>query len=124
MHMSHRCIGMVHPDSLSIGDNGAFPCIPMKIGVKFEHCGPPLNQHCKSTGGQVPPDDHTKLICTAALWVYPLAAHRSSFVCARKLAQKHTSLPTGGPPQVPNYTSCSRACLEEMAKLCRRVWHR
>jgi hypothetical protein len=26
------------------------------------------------------------LICTAALWVYPLAAHRSFFVCARKLA--------------------------------------
>jgi hypothetical protein len=27
------------------------------------------------------------VICTVALWVYPLAAHRSFFVCARKLAQ-------------------------------------
>jgi hypothetical protein len=51
------------------------------------------NQHCNSSDGLVPPDDHTKLICTAALWVNPLAATRSFFVCARKLAQKHTSLP-------------------------------
>jgi hypothetical protein len=36
---SHRCIGMVYPDTLFIGDNGAFLCIPIKIGVKFEHCG-------------------------------------------------------------------------------------
>jgi hypothetical protein len=56
----------------------------------FKKC---RNQHCNSTDGQVPPDDHTKLICTAALWVYPLAAHRSFFVCTRKLAQKYTSLP-------------------------------
>jgi hypothetical protein len=41
--MSHRCkvhigtIGMVYPGNLFIGDNGAFLCIPMKIGVKFEH---------------------------------------------------------------------------------------
>jgi hypothetical protein len=41
----------------------------------------------------VPPDDHTKLICTAALWINPLVALRSFFVCARKLAQKHTSIP-------------------------------
>ena len=27
-----------------------------------------------------------QLMCTAALWVYPLAAHRSVSVCARKLA--------------------------------------
>ena len=38
-------------------------------------------------------DGHTKLMCTAALWVNPLAAHRSSFVCAINRAQKHTSLP-------------------------------
>jgi hypothetical protein len=50
------------------------------------------NQHCNSSGGQVPPDDHTKLICTVASWVYPLAANRSFFVCARKLAQKYTAL--------------------------------
>ena len=88
MHMSHRCIGMVHPDSLSIGDNGAFPCIPMKIGVKFEHCGPPLNQHCKSTGGQVRAGDHTKLICTAALWVHPLAVcFYAGFVAQTKTEQ-------------------------------------
>jgi hypothetical protein len=31
----------------------------------------------------------------AALWVYPLAAHRSYFVCARKLAYNHTSFPAG-----------------------------
>jgi hypothetical protein len=29
---------MVYPGTLFIGDNGAFLCIPMKIGVKFEHC--------------------------------------------------------------------------------------
>jgi hypothetical protein len=29
---------MVCPGTLFIGDNGAFLCIPMKIGVKFEHC--------------------------------------------------------------------------------------
>jgi hypothetical protein len=29
----------------------------------------------------------------AALWINPLVALRSFFVCARKLAQKHTSLP-------------------------------
>jgi hypothetical protein len=45
--------------------------------------------------GIVPPDDHTKLICTAALWINPLVALRSFFVCARKLAQKYTSLPGG-----------------------------
>jgi hypothetical protein len=44
----------------------------------------------------VPRDDHTKLICTAALWINPLVAPRSFFVCARKLAQKHTSIPAGG----------------------------
>jgi hypothetical protein len=33
-----RTIETVHPGDLSIGDNGAFLCIPMKIGVKFEHC--------------------------------------------------------------------------------------
>jgi hypothetical protein len=26
----------------SIGDSGAFLCIPMKIGVKSEHCRPPF----------------------------------------------------------------------------------
>jgi hypothetical protein len=30
-------IGVVHPGTLFIGDSGAFLCIPMKIGVKFEH---------------------------------------------------------------------------------------
>jgi hypothetical protein len=29
---------MVHPGTLFIGDSGAFLCIPMKIGVKSEHC--------------------------------------------------------------------------------------
>jgi hypothetical protein len=33
-------------------------------------------------------------ICTAAVWINPLVAPRSFFVCARKLAQKHTSIPT------------------------------
>jgi hypothetical protein len=28
---------MVYTGTLFIGDNGAFLCIPMKIGVKFEH---------------------------------------------------------------------------------------
>jgi hypothetical protein len=42
---------------------------------------------------RVPPDDLTELICTAALWINLLVALRSFFVCARKLAQKHTSLP-------------------------------
>jgi hypothetical protein len=51
------------------------------------------NLLCNSSDGLVPPDDHTKLICTAALWVNPLVALRSFFVCARKLAQKYTSLP-------------------------------
>jgi hypothetical protein len=37
VHRSHRCIGMVYPGTLFIGDNGAFLCIPMKIGVTFEH---------------------------------------------------------------------------------------
>jgi hypothetical protein len=32
---------MVHPGTLFTGDSGAFLCIPMKTGVKFEHCGPP-----------------------------------------------------------------------------------
>jgi hypothetical protein len=36
-----------------------------------------------------------KLICTAAFWIDPLVAPRSFFVCARKLAQKHTSIPGG-----------------------------
>jgi hypothetical protein len=52
----------------------------------------------------VPPGDHTKLIRTAALWVNPLATPRveqpvfcgrTVFVCARKLARKYTSLPSG-----------------------------
>jgi hypothetical protein len=40
VHRSHRCIGLVYPGTLFIvlGDNGAFLCIPMKTGVKFEHC--------------------------------------------------------------------------------------
>jgi hypothetical protein len=63
------------------------------------------NQHCNSTDGQVPPDDHTKLICTVALWVYPLAAHRSFFVCARKLAQKYTSLPACVHPLVVQHVA-------------------
>jgi hypothetical protein len=36
-----RCIGTigtVYPGTLFIGGNGVFLCIPMKIGVKFEHC--------------------------------------------------------------------------------------
>jgi hypothetical protein len=49
--------------------------------------------------GLVPPDDHIKLICTAAFWIKPLVAPRSFFVCARKLAQKHTSIPPRAPPQ-------------------------
>jgi hypothetical protein len=33
-------------------------------------------------------------LCRAAtLWFHPLAARRSNFVCARKLAQEHTYLP-------------------------------
>jgi hypothetical protein len=28
---------MVHPGTLFIGDSGAFLCIPIKTGVKFEH---------------------------------------------------------------------------------------
>ena len=31
-------IGVVYPGTLFTGDNGAFLCIPMKIGVEFEHC--------------------------------------------------------------------------------------
>jgi hypothetical protein len=50
----------------------------------------------------VPPDDHTKLICTAALWINPLVALRSFFVCARKLAQKHTSLPADAATWCPS----------------------
>jgi hypothetical protein len=30
---------MVYPGTLFIGDNGAFLCIPMKLGFKFEHGG-------------------------------------------------------------------------------------
>jgi hypothetical protein len=30
---------MVYPGTLFIGDSGVFLCIPMKIGVKSEHCG-------------------------------------------------------------------------------------
>ena len=51
-----------------------------------------LTKNCISSDDLVPPGDHTKLICTATLWAYPLAAHLSNFVCARKLAHKHTSL--------------------------------
>ena len=44
-------------------------------------------------------ENRTKLICPAALRVYPLAAHRSCFVHARHLAWKYTSLPAWrGPP--------------------------
>jgi hypothetical protein len=56
-------------------------------------CSPPfeVDLSSPSTGwvaaGIVPPDDHTKLICIAALWITPLVALRSFFVCARKLAQ-------------------------------------
>jgi hypothetical protein len=32
---------MVYPGTLFIGDSGVFLCIPMKIGVKSEHCGKP-----------------------------------------------------------------------------------
>jgi hypothetical protein len=31
---------MVYPGTLFIGDNGAFLCIPMKIGVRFEQYVP------------------------------------------------------------------------------------
>jgi hypothetical protein len=31
---------MVYPDTCFIGDSGAFLCIPMKTGVKSEHCEP------------------------------------------------------------------------------------
>jgi hypothetical protein len=41
VHRSHRCIEMVYPGTLFVGDNGAFLCIPMKIGVKFEHWDEP-----------------------------------------------------------------------------------
>jgi hypothetical protein len=30
-------IGVVYPGTLFIGDNGAFLCIPMKMGLKFDH---------------------------------------------------------------------------------------
>jgi hypothetical protein len=30
---------MVYPGTLFIGDSGAFLRIPMKVGVKSEHCG-------------------------------------------------------------------------------------
>jgi hypothetical protein len=54
---------------------------------------------CGFMGGVDPaPDDHTKLICTVALWVYPPAAHRSFFVCARKLAQNTPHSPSVRPP--------------------------
>jgi hypothetical protein len=39
---------------------------------------------------------HAQVICTAAFWINPLVAPRSFFVCARKLAQKHTSIPRAG----------------------------
>jgi hypothetical protein len=42
VHRSHRCIGMVCPGTLFIGDNGAFLCAPVKVGVKFEHWRPLL----------------------------------------------------------------------------------
>jgi hypothetical protein len=29
---------MAYPGTLFTGDSGAFLCIPMRIGVKFEHC--------------------------------------------------------------------------------------
>jgi hypothetical protein len=38
----------------------------------------------------------SKLIWTATLWVNPLVALRSFFVCARKPAQNYTSLPHPG----------------------------
>jgi hypothetical protein len=47
VHRSHTAIGgflcigtigMMHPGTLFIGDSGAFLCIPMKVGVKSEHC--------------------------------------------------------------------------------------
>jgi hypothetical protein len=47
------------------------------------------------------------LICTAALWVNPLVALRSFFVCARKLAQKYTSLPAAGAPRRRTAPACS-----------------
>ena len=55
---------------------------------------------CKSSDGLVPPDDHIKLICTATFWINPLVAPRSFFVCARKLAQKHTSIPAWAAPKI------------------------
>ena len=42
VHRSHRCrvigtIGIVHPGTLCIGDNGPFLSIYMEVGAKFEH---------------------------------------------------------------------------------------
>ena len=85
------------------------------------------NQHCNSIDGQVPPVDHTKLICTVALRVYPLAAHRSFFVGARKLAQKYTSLPASRQVVYANSSLTALASylhdlqlLEELAAAVRR----
>ena len=67
-------------------------------------------------------------ICTATFWINPLVAPRSFFVCARKLAQKHTSIPpapsTSGPtaPLRSRSTSTTPWCGSSAAAPGRTRW--
>ena len=71
MHRSHRCIGVVYGRTLapSTGDSGALLCIPMKIGVKFEHCA----RSVCATPLQLPPEYALKP-CAQVAAVQALAA--------------------------------------------------
>jgi hypothetical protein len=59
----------VYPGTLFIGDSGAFLCIPMQIGVKFEHCNddharcpPLLTLGCSVRKGQLETPNHSVLL--------------------------------------------------------------
>jgi hypothetical protein len=57
---------MVHPGTLFIRDNGAFLYIPMKIGVKFEHCSA-LGTWGEGGGGGTCLDSLARCAATKAL---------------------------------------------------------
>ena len=70
-------LGMVCPGTLFIGDNGAFLCIPMKIGVKFEHCErcrrrrPSSAREIGGSGGSLERNVAAVTLPTAASFISP-----------------------------------------------------
>jgi hypothetical protein len=53
---------MVHPGTLFIGHNGAFLCIPMKIGVKSEHWSGTVAAACHSESAILSLSDYASVL--------------------------------------------------------------